>query len=160
MLVHHIATSHRARAEHRPHLAALATVKNFLSRTSLLPTTPAPSIMLTCPPTYSPTDCKALRVAQGGYPSLTSLPEGLATQSSLAARIDAADRAFIRSGMSCDDVHHVEDGKDHPLLQAFKRDNPGAQGERLRREFLLLLRKDLYDVVSCLLPSVHLSIAH
>lgn len=96
---------------------------------------------------YSPSACKALREAQGGYPALKSLPEDVTSETQLAHQIDAADRAFLRHGMSSDNKHHVEDGQDHPLLQSFKRNHPGASGEQLRKEFLTLLKQDMYDTV-------------
>lgn len=86
-------------------------------------------------------------MAQGGYPALEALPEGVTTQSQLIQQIDAADRAFLRHGIACDGEHHVEDGQDHPLLQSFKRDHPGSSGKKIRKDFLLLLKQDLYDTV-------------
>lgn len=96
---------------------------------------------------YSPSACKALRDSQGGYPALASLPEGATSETRLADQVYAADRAFLRHGMSSDNQHHVEDGQDHPLLHSFKRDHPGASGEQLRREFIAILEKDMYDAV-------------
>lgn len=96
---------------------------------------------------YSPSACKALREAQGGYPALESLPEDATSKTQLDGQINAADRAFLRHGMSSDNKHHVEVGQDHPLLQSFKRDHPGESGEELRKEFVALLKQDMYDTV-------------
>lgn len=107
-----------------------------------------PISMKSSTPVYSPSACMALRAAQGGYPDLSSLPDGVTSPTRLTAQIDAADRAFFRNGMFCDGAHQAEYGEEHhPLLLAFKRENPGASGEQVRKEFLALLRQDLYDVV-------------
>lgn len=112
---------------------------------------------MTCStPVYSPAKCNNLRTAQGGYPDLTALPAGLTSKSRLVPQVDAADRAFLRHGMHSDGAHLGEDGDDHPLLLAFKKENPGVLGEQIRKDFLTLLRRDLYDVVRVLLPVLEL----
>lgn len=97
---------------------------------------------------YSPLTCQALHAAQGGYPGLglAILPDGVTSEARLASQCDTADRVFLRTGMA-GDSGHVADEEDHLLLQAFRRENPGLLGERLRKDFLLLLKQDLHDVV-------------
>lgn len=56
------------------------------------------------------------------------------------------------------DGRHVADGEDHLLLQSFKRENPSLSGERLRKDFLLLLKEDLYDAVCGLTHSIEVPI--
>ncbi|KZP18259.1 hypothetical protein FIBSPDRAFT_956430 [Athelia psychrophila] len=99
--------------------------------------------------TYSPSACQTLRTAQGGYPGIAALPDGTTNEARLISQCDAADRAFLRTGMASDGAH-VADEEDHPLLQSFRRENPGSSGERLRKDFLLLLRQDLYDVATAM----------
>ncbi|KAF7975663.1 hypothetical protein HWV62_8749 [Athelia sp. TMB] len=97
---------------------------------------------------YTPGTCRDLRASLGGYPDLAALPTGSTSRGRLTAQVDAADRAFLRHDMHRDATHLAGGQGDHPLLLAFKQQNPGKPGERMLKEFLTLLRQDLYDVAT------------
>lgn len=111
-------------------------------------------------PIYLPATCNDLSTAQGGYPDLVALPASLTSKCHLVPQIDTADRAFVCHGMHHNGAHFGGDGEDHPLLLSFKKENPRVSGECIWKDFLVLLRQDLYDAVCVLVPVLKLLITN
>jgi len=94
--------------------------------------------------TYDLKATKSLRVALGGHPKLASLPTGLSNKSHLKSQTDAADRAFLREGMSQDGSHHERIDGFHPLHNSFRL---ATQTKAERVTWVNALKQDMYDAV-------------
>jgi hypothetical protein len=98
-------------------------------------------------PAYTVIAAQSLRAAMGGYPALHSLPKGFSDSKRIESQIDASDRAFLRSGMSCDGTHCEQVNGFHPLMHAL-RDSIKVKSER--QAWVKAVKQDLWDAVSAM----------
>jgi len=93
---------------------------------------------------YDPKARKTLRATLGGYPKLASLPAGLSNKSRLKSQIDAADRAFLREGISQDGSHREQVDGFHPMRNSFRL---ATQTKAEQAAWVQALKQDMYDAV-------------
>jgi hypothetical protein len=93
---------------------------------------------------YDTAATQSLRAAMGGYPSLLSLPDGMSDPRRIISQMDAADRAFLRAGMSCDGAHREQTLGFHPLLHTFRK---SIKTKGARVAWVQALKQDVWDAV-------------
>lgn len=90
---------------------------------------------------YSAHTMETLRKKLGGYPCLTSLPEGISDIDRLTEQIDASDRAFLRAGASLNKA----------TTQQIYQPRSKAKFTSLEKSLVIKLKQDIWDAVSVIL---------